>query len=123
MSESRTTESTTVISMEGLEFVPSKDEDKVGVEVATIDWFDLIHAKVFKYPEGYEAPLHRLSGPILLTVLKGRVEFEDIDGHIEIAEAGMFRKCGETPWKSTILEESYILVIEKEDTKTIPVKE
>jgi len=117
MSDSQAATAASVISIGDLHFGP--DKDKVQVQVATIDWFDLMQAKVFKYPKGYEVPLHRLSGQILLTVLKGTIEFEDEDGTKEIARAGMFRKCGNKPWITRILEDSYILVIEKTDTETI----
>lgn len=119
MSTSQTAESTTVISIENLEFLPSEDEDKRGVEVATLDWFDLIQAKVFKYPKGHTVSLHHLSGQILLTILKGEVEFKEKDRPGEIAKAGSFRKCGGESWESRVIEESYILVIEENDTKTL----
>jgi hypothetical protein len=109
--------SNTVIRIENLHFEPFRD----GISVAKIDWFNLVQAKVFRYPAGHYISLHYLSNEILLTVLKGRIKFQDANGNIETAEGGTFRKCGTTPWTTEILEESYILVIEETDTETIMV--
>ncbi len=110
---------TSVISIDQLNFVPFKD--KAGVEVADIKWYNTMRARVFKYPRGYETPLHILSENILHVILKGKVEFEGKDGPVEIAKSGMFHVCSNNPWRTKILEETYFLVIEKDDTQTIIV--
>lgn len=109
----------TVISVDQLDFVPVPDKEDV--YVANVDWFNLIQAKVFRYPKNYETPLHYLSGEILHVILKGKVEFQEKDGLTEIAEPGSFHICGKNPWRTKILEETYFLVVERDDTKTILV--
>lgn len=106
----------TVVPLEKLDYKTHKDE----ILAATIDWFHYPHAKVFLYPKNYEVPLHTLSGNVLLVVLKGRVEFREENSEPEVAEAVSFRRCGQTPWIATVLEDSYILLIENSETEIIP---
>ncbi|SRR5258705_13469556 len=110
----------TVISLDDLDFHVFKDN----VLVAKVDWFDPLKAEIFKYPKGHKEPLHVISGKILLTVLRGRVQFQERDGPEEIAEAGMFRKCSDTiPWRTEILEDSYILAVQTEGSEMVYVNE
>jgi hypothetical protein len=107
----------TVFSPDTLDFMPYEGD----IRVAKIDWFDLLQAKVFFYPKGHEIGPHRLSNNILQVILKGKVAFRQINGIEEIAESGMLHQCWPSVYTTQVLEDSYIVIVEKEPTKTIMV--
>lgn len=79
--------------------------------------FDECEARIVRYKKGSEIPKHKHTSETLKFLLRGRIE--TVDGEQLVPSIGDYR-CGGIqygPW--WVLEETYILVLQKKGTKAL----
>jgi hypothetical protein len=108
-----------VINYLDLNYAPARGQDgSMGVKVAKIDFFSLNEATIVFFPKGYHIDKHRHSGDILQVILQGEIEF-DSRGEIEVGRSGAFHKCAPFWYSGTVLQNSYVLMVQQKDTHVV----